>query len=223
MLFLQPNLQPLCLRLLTQEEIEAVIITEHVHSVAFVKNWVILMTSVWKKHGRPAAPPTSSTYTAHAFQSDPSSVQLAPISQLIPMSATEYDIFLKFQATQQSHPGNLVACVAKSPSLGPWIIDSGATDHMCGNKLLFSSLTYSDTLPTITLADGTKTTVKGIGQTTPTSSLSLNLVLYVPDSSFNLISVSQLTKILNCSVTFTPTSVCVQDQGTGRTIGVGHE
>jgi len=82
---------------------------------------------------------------------------------------------------------------------------------MCGNELLFSSLTYFDTLPTVTLVDGTKTAIKGIGQITPTSSFSLNSVLYVPNSHFNLISVSQLTKTLNCSVLFTPTSVCVQD------------
>ena len=94
----------------------------------------------WKKHGRLATPPTSSSSAAHAFQSDPSSVQSALGSQLIPMSAAEYDVFLKFQATKQSHPGNPIACVAKSPSLGPWIIDFGTTDHMCGNELLFSSL-----------------------------------------------------------------------------------
>ena len=94
---------------------------------------------------------------------------------------------------------------------------------MCANELLFSSLTYSNTLPTVILADGTKTTVNGIGQTTPTSSLSLNSVFYVPDSPFNLILVRQLTKTINYPVTFTPTSVCVQDQGDGLTIGVGRE
>ena len=127
------------------------------------------------------------------------------------MSVAEYDAFLKFQSNQQSHPGNPVACVAQGSYVSPWIIDSDATDHMCGNKVLFSSLTYSDTLPTVTLTDGTKTAVKGISQITPTLSLSLNFVLYVPDSPFNLISVSQLTKILNCSVIFIPTSICVQD------------
>ena len=127
------------------------------------------------------------------------------------MSAADYDDFLKFQAIQQSHPGNPVACVAQNSSVGPYIIDYGATDHMCGNKLLFSSLTYFDILPTVTLSDGTKTTVKEIGQITPISYFSLNSVLYVPNSPFNLISVSQLIKTLNYSVIFTPTSVCVQD------------
>jgi len=89
------------------------------------------------------------------------------------MSATEYDAFLKFQATQQFELGNPVTCIAKGPSLGPWIIDFGATNHMCGNKVLFSSLIYSDTLPIVTLADSTKTAVKGVGHTTPNSSLFL--------------------------------------------------
>lgn len=106
------------------------------------------------------------------------------------MFAIEYDGFLKFQVAQQSQTGNPVACIAKGQSLGPWIIDSGTNNHMCGNKFLFSSLTYSDTLSTVTLTDGTKTVVKEIGQTTPNSSLSLNSILYVPGSSFNLISVN---------------------------------
>lgn len=101
----------------------------------------------WKKRGRRAAPLASSISATNAFQSDPS-LALSPLdSQLIPMLAVDYDAFLKFQATQQSHPSNPVACVAKGSSLGPWIIDSSAIEHMCGNKLLFSSLTYFDTLP----------------------------------------------------------------------------
>ena len=116
-----------------------------------------------KKHGRPAAPPVSSTSAAHVFQSDPSPAPSPPGSQLVPMSAAEYDSFLKFQATQPSHPSNPVACFAQGSSVSPWIIDYGTTDHMCGNELLISSLTYSNTLPTVTLADGTKTAVKGIG------------------------------------------------------------
>ena len=43
MLFLQPNLQLLYLRLPPFEEIEDAIIIAHVHNVPFVRNWVILV------------------------------------------------------------------------------------------------------------------------------------------------------------------------------------
>ncbi|RVW70963.1 Retrovirus-related Pol polyprotein from transposon RE1 [Vitis vinifera] len=51
-------------------------------------------------------------------------------------------------------------CFTQSPSLGPWILDSGASDHISGNKHLFSSITTTSTLPTITLANSSKLWLK---------------------------------------------------------------
>ncbi|KAJ7959857.1 Retrovirus-related Pol polyprotein from transposon TNT 1-94 [Quillaja saponaria] len=48
-------------------------------------------------------------------------------------------------------------------------------------------------------------------------------VLYVPECSFRLISISQLTRSLNCSVTFIDDSFTIHDRRMGRTIGTGHE
>ena len=41
-----------------------------------------------------------------------------------------------------------------SHSSGPWILDSGASDHLSGNKDIFSSLIITSPLPMITLANG---------------------------------------------------------------------
>ena len=41
--------------------------------------------------------------------------------------------------------GNAYVCL--SHSYGPWILDSGAFDHISGNKKLFSSLTITSPLP----------------------------------------------------------------------------
>ena len=75
----------------------------------------------------------------------------------------------------------------------------------------------------ITLANGTQTMAKGIGSAYPLPSLLLTSVLYVPDSPFNLIFISKLIHDLNCSITFSYSSVTGQNRGTGRTIGIGHE
>ncbi|RVW26227.1 Retrovirus-related Pol polyprotein from transposon RE2 [Vitis vinifera] len=48
----------------------------------------------------------------------------------------------------------------RSPSLGPWILDSGASDHISGNKHLFSSITTTSALPTVTLANVPKLWLK---------------------------------------------------------------
>ncbi|KAJ7959762.1 Retrovirus-related Pol polyprotein from transposon TNT 1-94 [Quillaja saponaria] len=140
----------------------------------------------------------------------------------VSLSATEYDKFLQYQATQQSSHGNSVACLSQTPS-DTWILDSGASDHISGNPKLFSSISNPSSPSTITIANGSITIAKGIGQATPLSSLSLESVLYVPECSFNLISISQLTRSLNCSVTFIDDSFTIQDRCTGRTIGTGRE
>ena len=53
--------------------------------------------------------------------------------------------------------------------------------------------------------------------------LPLTFVLYVLDSPFNLIYVSKLIHDLNCSITFSHSSITLQDQSTGRTTGIGYE
>ena len=91
--------------------------------------------------------------------------------------------------------------------LQPWILDTGVSDHIFGNKDLFSSLTFSSPLPTITLANGSQTIAKGISSTCPLPSLPLTFVFYVPDFPFNLISISKLTRDLHCVLTFSHNSV----------------
>ncbi|RVW57668.1 Retrovirus-related Pol polyprotein from transposon RE2 [Vitis vinifera] len=132
------------------------------------------------------------------------------------------------QASQASvasvaQPGNASACLTHTSSLGPWILDSGASDHLSGNKDLFSSITTTSDLPTVTLANGSQTVAKGIGLALPLPSLPLTSVLYTPECPFNLISISKITRTLNCSITFSDKFVTLQDRSTGKTIGIGRE
>ena len=116
---------------------------------------------------------------------------------------------------------NVSACL--SHSSGPWILDFGASDHFSGNKDLFSSLTITSPLPMITLANGFQTMAKRVDWACHVPSVSLTSILYVPDCPFNLISISKLTRDLNCLITFSDNSVTLQDRSTGRTIGIGRE
>ena len=83
----------------------------------------------------------------------------------------------------------------------------------------------------ITLANGSHTMAKGMGSAchlssvplTSLPSIPLTFVLYVPNSLFNLISISKLTRDLNCLITFSDNSVTLYDRSTGRTISMGHE
>ncbi|RVW44624.1 hypothetical protein CK203_086928 [Vitis vinifera] len=146
-------------------------------------------------HGRPPR-------TAHVAQSsDPQPPQppSSSTSQGISLTDSEYDDYLRYQATKSAsvtsvaQTGNVSACLTHTSSLGPWILHSGASDHIYGNKDLFSSITTTFALPTVTLPSGSQTVAKGIGLTHPLPSLPLTSILYTPECSFNLISISKIT------------------------------
>ena len=88
---------------------------------------------------------------------------------------------------------------------------------------IFSPLTTNSTLPTVTLANGSQSVAKGIGLAHPLPSLSLTSVLYTLECPFNLISISKITRTLNCSITFSDKFVTSQDRSTGKTIGIRRE
>ena len=176
----------------------------------------------WSLHGRP---PRAAQIVQSSVAPSASTSQLTPDSTSTP----SYTDFLKwFEDRQASGSTATIADAGTSfagisRSSGPWVLDSGATDHITGNKSLFSSLTTSGNLPMVTMANGSQTQSQGIGIVHPSSSLSIHNVLYVPGAPFNLLSISQLTRSLDCVISFTNTSVSLQDRSTGRMIGFGCE
>ena len=92
-----------------------------------------------------------------------------------------------------------------------WIIDSGATDHMTNSSLRFKTYTPCPSNRKILVADGSLTTVAGLGDIQITSQLTLKNVLHVPKLSTNLLSIQKLTHDLNCAVIFYPTHCEFQD------------
>ncbi|KAL0309232.1 UNVERIFIED_CONTAM: hypothetical protein Sradi_5865500 [Sesamum radiatum] len=117
-----------------------------------------------------------------------------------------------------SSPGVFIASYGES-----WVIDSGATSHLIGNRSFFSTFSTSPKFPPVCLADGSYSPISGSGTVQPTAYLTLTNVLFAPKFPDNLLSVSQLTKTHNCSVTFYPSYCVIQDLQTRRTIGSGHE
>ena len=154
---------------------------------------------------------------------------MSSTSQSITLTGSDYDAYLRYQAATSvsvasiAQTGNVSVCSTQTPSLGQWILDFGASDHIFGNKHLFSSITTTSALPTVTLANGSQTMAKGISLPHPLPSLPLHSILYAPECPFNLISISKITRTLNCSITFSDKSVILQDRSTGKTIGIGRE
>ena len=97
----------------------------------------------------------------------------------------------------------LVVCHALSAgSKGNWIVDSGATCHMCNDKTLFGQFEQLQKSQEVTLGDGhvLEATGKGIVSLDmrlpdgKTKRCVLRDVLYVPKLSYNLLSVTKASE-----------------------------
>lgn len=84
-----------------------------------------------------------------------------------------------------------------------WIIDSGASKHMCNNKSLFSSIRKSQ-VNHITIANRETLPVEGEGEiyiAIGSKKVKLLNVLYVPKVAANLLSVGCIINA-NCNIVF---------------------
>jgi len=70
------------------------------------------------------------------------------------------------------------------------------------------------------MANGYRVRSHGVGTINIFPSLSIDNVLYVPGSPFNLLSISHLTCSLDCVISFTKDYVTLQDRSSGRMIGI---
>jgi hypothetical protein len=85
-----------------------------------------------------------------------------------------------------------------TPGEDTWLIDSGASKHMTGQRDVLSCLSENKFSQKVTLGDDYQYPVKGVGE----SNYKLNLgtpmkmkdVLYVPGLTKNLLSISALEK-----------------------------
>ena len=70
------------------------------------------------------------------------------------------------------------------------------------------------------MANGFRVSSHGVGTIHLLPSLSIDNVLYVPRSPFNLLSISHLTRSLDYLISFTKDSICLQDWSLGWMIGI---
>ncbi|KAF3633189.1 Omega-amidase NIT2 [Capsicum annuum] len=136
-------------------------------------------------HGR-------SSKNAHIAQSNTTD------DQRVYLSDKEYNEYLQYQASK--HIFLPIASTAKSPTFGSWVADSGASDHISGDKSLLSDIVYSQSLPAITLANGIRTKPKGdhkMGQTIGIGHESQGLYHLTSSNSFTACSATDSPDLIN--------------------------
>jgi len=105
-----------------------------------------------------------------------------------------------------------------------WIIDTGASNHMISHKeMLNFKKPVTAYHKQVYLPNGGTVEVSHIGSCDLMDGRSVKNVLYIPDFRYNLLSVSKITKELQCSVQFFPDCCVFQDLSSGKVLEIGEE
>ncbi|KAF3664944.1 hypothetical protein FXO37_11250 [Capsicum annuum] len=102
-----------------------------------------------------------------------------------------------------------------------WIIDLGASEHMCFDASFFPSMTPLHIPLNISLPNSFKVTVTHIGSVSILPNLTLSNVLYVPMFKYNLLSVHRLSAQIKWNVLFTSSECLLQDLSMKRVVAFG--
>ena len=99
---------------------------------------------------------------------------------------------------------NILSAITKDNT---WIIDTGASDHMIRDSSKLQHL-HPSSQQVISTAKGGTSPITGEGSLVISNAMTLDTVLVIPSLEYNLLSVSQITSKINCTVTFWPFFLC---------------
>jgi len=146
----------------------------------------------WDLHGKPSglASHQISSQEDISSSSGPSSTPGQALdSDMIAIPRDEYAQFLAYKraippsTATLAQSGTASNCLLSSTH-DPWVIDSGATEHMTGSSHTLSDYHPVDSPQSVTLANGSLAKVEGSGNTHLSPDLELLSVFYVPGFPF---------------------------------------
>ncbi|KAA0064303.1 Retrovirus-related Pol polyprotein from transposon TNT 1-94 [Cucumis melo var. makuwa] len=91
----------------------------------------------------------------------------------------------------------------------PWILDSRAIDHLKGSSKHFISYAPCAGNEKIRIADSSLALITSKGQIVPSDDFTLQSVLHVPKLSYNLLSISKITRDFTSLMMIPPIVVCL--------------
>ena len=121
-----------------------------------------------------------------------------------------------FAGTPSSYAFN----TQNSSNIGTWIVDTGASTHMCSEFSLLVNPAILTSPMQVSLPDGSKISVQYSGTVVLSPTLILHNVLYIPKFQFNLLSVPKLATTSNIIFKFYPNNCILQDLKTKHLVAV---
>ncbi|RVX23597.1 Retrovirus-related Pol polyprotein from transposon TNT 1-94 [Vitis vinifera] len=136
-----------------------------------------------------------------------------------PFNKEQMEMLQKLLSQVGSGSTTGIAFTANRGGMKPWIVDTGASDHMTGDAAILQNYKPSNGHSSVHIADGSKSKIVGTGSIKLTKDLYLDSVLHVPNLDCNLLSISKLARDLQCVTKFYPNSCVFQDLKSGKMIG----
>lgn len=120
----------------------------------------------------------------------------------------------------KSYEGHFSFGIMDAISSHQWILDSGASVHICSDEKLLKSVRKLDQEQKVFLPDGSAQVVQFVGSAQLTTKLILEDVLLAPSFTHNLVSVAELAKQLDVKCTFLKSHCLIQKRTGDSLIGM---
>ncbi|OIT19676.1 hypothetical protein A4A49_58508, partial [Nicotiana attenuata] len=130
-------------------------------------------------------------------------------------------LLAKLDSANVATSNHVQSGTAFADNLNSWIVDSGANRHMTGSSKCIQNYSPSLNGDNVKITNGSLTPISGTGSVICAPDIKLSSVPHVSEFPINLLSVSAITKALNCKIEFFPDQCIFQDLQTGKMIGSG--
>ncbi|OMO51399.1 Reverse transcriptase, RNA-dependent DNA polymerase [Corchorus capsularis] len=142
-----------------------------------------------------------------------------PVAEIPVLTQVQVECLMQLLSGDNRSAANVD--VGKNKVSKPWIIDFGATDHIASDAELLVEIQEKNGELPVMIPNGDKIPIKSVGKAKLPNGMGINNVLNIPDFKCNLISVSKLTKDLNCALIFVADFCVIYDLPSRKLIGVG--
>lgn len=116
-------------------------------------------------------------------------------------------------------PSNVLSFYLQNDKKNTWLIDSGASDHMCGNEALFCEMRDIQNPVKVGVPDGSMKIVDKITYVKLSDKLMLYDVLFISQFKPNLLFVSKLIQANNLNMLFDKKNYILQDSTSKEVVG----
>ncbi|RVX22922.1 DNA-directed RNA polymerase III subunit 1 [Vitis vinifera] len=173
----------------------------------------------WKLHGKPADWKPKPRFDRDGRAHVAANSESTSVPEPSPFNKEQMEMLQKLLSQVGSGSTTDVAFTANRGGMRPWIVDTGASDHMTGDAAILQNYKPSNGHSSVHIADGSKSKIVGTGSIKLTKDLYLDSVLHVPNLDCNLLSISKLAHDLQCVTKFYPNLCVFQDLKSGKMIG----